>query len=386
MTEKQRLLIPAVLFAAALVVSATSVEAQQPGGTPAPAVTVLDIRPRTVPLTYQYAARVSAIRDVQVRARVGGILLKRNFVEGSTVKAGQVLFLLDPTPYQAALAHAKAQLQQVEAQFNQALREEKRSITLYEKNAGSEKSKDDAVSARELAAASVAAARAQVQTAQLNLDWTSVTAPIDGITSLENVSEGSLIGTSGDAGLLTSITQTEPVYINFSFSDSETAKIARWTEKQRSKGEVASLGVNVTFGDGSAYGHDGVVDFTSATIDRQTGTLQARAIIANPDRQLLPGQFVRATITGVSAENAIVIPEIALMQSPKGPFVYTLDTSGKAKVSPVRLGEKLGDSWLVLAGLVAGDKVITEGIIKVIPGAAVEATASIEATHEMTRN
>lgn len=386
MTTKLRILSPSLLFALAIALAGSSAAAQQANGEPSPAVTVTDIKPQTVALTYQYAARVSAIREVEVRARVGGILLKRNFVEGSTVKAGQVLFTLDPAPYEAALAQANAQLQQAEAQLNQTQREEKRNTALYDKNVGSEKSRDDAISARELAAASVAAARAQVQTAQLNLDYTSVTAPVDGVTSQEKVSEGSLIGTSGDTGLLTSITQTDPVYINFSFSDSETAEIMRLSQSKISKGEGATLGVKIAFGDGSAYSHDGVVDFTSATIDKQTGTLEARAVVANPVRQLLPGQFVRATITGISAENAIVLPEVALMQGPQGQFVYTVDKAGKALVSPVRLGQKLGDNWLVLSGLTAGDKVITEGIIKVIPGASVQVTASLQPSRGVARN
>lgn len=377
MMAKQHIFFPPAALTVVLILLGSPSAAQETTGTPPPAVTVAEMKTQSVPLTYQYAARVSAIREVEVRARVGGILLKRNFVEGSTVKAGQVLFTLDPAPYEAALAQAKAQFQQAVAQFNQAKREEKRNISLYEKNVGSEKSRDDAISARELATASVAATRAQVQTAQLNLDYTSVTAPVDGITSQENVSEGSLIGTSGDTGLLTSITQTDPVYINFSFSDSETGEILRITQSKTSKDESATLGVKIAFGDGSTYGHDGVVDFTAATIDKQTGTLEARAIVANPDRQLLPGQFVRATITGISAENAIVVPEIALMQGPQGQFVYTVDKAGRAQVRPVRLGQKLGDNWLVLSGLTAGDKVIIEGIIKVIPGASVQATASL---------
>lgn len=195
---KQHIFFRSAALALALTLIGSPSAARETTGTPPPAVTVAGMKPQSVPLTYRYAARVSAIREVEVRARVGGILLKRNFVEGSTVKAGRVLFTLDPAPYEAALAQAKAQFQQAVAQLNQAQREEKRNVSLYEKNVGSEKSRDDAISVRELAAASVAATRAQVQTAQLNLDYTSVTAPVDGITSQENVSEGSLIGTSGN--------------------------------------------------------------------------------------------------------------------------------------------------------------------------------------------
>ncbi len=353
---------------------------------PPPPVTVVDVKPQTVPLTYQYAARISAFRQVDVRARVGGILLKRNFIEGSEVKAGDVLFLIDPASYEAALAQAQAQLMQAKAQLSQAQREEKRNIDLFDQKASSEKARDDAISARELAEASVAAAQAQVQTAQLNLDYTKVTAPVGGITSLEQVSEGSLIGTTGDTGLLTSITQLDPVYVNFSFSDAEAAEVRHLIDLRKAKGEAPKLGVKISFGDGSTYDHAGVVDFTSSTIDVSTGTLQARAVVENPDRRLVPGQFVRATVTGVTLDNAIVIPEVSLMQSPQGQFVYTMDKEGKAHVNPVTLGQKIGDNWLVLSGLEAGDKLITEGIIKVRPGSPVQATASNGEPNKVAQN
>jgi len=356
-----------------LFLGALSSQAQQAGQMPPPQVTVVEVKPQTVPLTYEYAARISAYRQVDVRARVGGILLKRNFVEGAEVKAGDVLFLIDPAPYEAALAQAQAQLQQAQAQLTQAQREEKRNINLFDQNAVTQKARDDATSTRQLAEAAVAAAQAQVQTAQLNLDYTKVTAPVGGITSLEQVSEGSLIGTTGDTGLLTSITQLDPVYVNFSFSDTEAAEVRRLIDLKKAKGQAPNLGVKISFGDGTTYDHDGVVDFTSSTIDVSTGTLQARAVVDNPIRRLLPGQFVRATVTGVSLDNAITIPEVALMQSPQGQFVYTIDKDGKARVNPVTLGQKVGSDWLVLSGLSAGDKLITEGIIKVRPGSPVQA-------------
>lgn len=380
MTARSILSPRSSLLAAGLaVLSAFPGYAQQAGQTPPPPpVTVIEVKTQTVPLSYQYAARITAFRQVDVRARVGGILLKRNFIEGAEVKAGDVLFMLDPATYQADVAKSKALLQQAEAQLSQTQREEKRTGSLFDQKVGSEKARDDAISARELAEALVASARAALQTAQLNLDYTSVTAPVDGITSLEHVSEGSLIGTSGDTGLLTSITQLDPVYVNFSFSDIEAAEVRRLVDLKKAKGEAPKLGVKISFGDGTTYNQDGVVDFTSSTIDVSTGTLQARAVVANPDRRLLPGQFVRATVTGVSLDNAIVIPEVALMQSPQGQFVYTVDKDGKAHVNPLTLGQKVGDQWLVLSGLGAGDKLITEGIMKVRPGSPVQATPAGE--------
>lgn len=353
---------------------------------PPPAVTVVELTQKSVALSYQYSARITASRDVNVRAQVGGILLKRNFTEGAHVKAGQPLFSIDPAPYRVALAQANAQLKQAEAQLNQARREEQRSATLFEKNVGSEKSRDDAISVRELAEAAVAVAQAQVAAGQLNLDHTSVVAPVDGLTSMEQVSEGSLIGTDGDAGLLTKITQLDPVYVNFSFSDNETAEVQRLISSKAATGDKPELQVAVTFADGSGYEYTGIVDFTSPTIDKKTGTLQARAVVANPDRRLLPGQFVRARITGVSMDNAITIPDMALMQGPQGQFVYTIDGEGKAKISPVTLGQKIGKEWLVTSGLSAGDKVISEGIMKVMPGAPVQVTESINASTKIAKN
>ncbi|HEU6441026.1 MAG TPA: efflux RND transporter periplasmic adaptor subunit [Microvirga sp.] len=376
-----RSIFPAValcLSAALFLSSNSTASAQQPGGgqAPPPEVTVAEIKAKKVPVTYAYAARISAFREVQVRARVGGILLKRNFTEGAQVNADQVLFEIDPAPFEAELARAKAQLQQAQAQLNQARRDAERALQLFAKGAGSEKSRDDAIAARELAEASVAAARAQVQTAQLNLDYTHVKAPISGITSLEQVPEGSLIGTSGDSSLLTSITQLDPVYVNFAFADREGAEIRRLLKAQNEGAPTKDLKVRITFGDGEVYEHEGTIDFTSSSIDTETGTLQARAVVKNPDHRLVPGQFVRATVTGLTLNDAIVIPEAAVMQGPQGQFVYTINGSGKAEVRPVQLDRQIEGGWIVSSGLRAGDKLVTEGVIKVRPGAPVTASAA----------
>ncbi|SCY93250.1 efflux RND transporter periplasmic adaptor subunit [Microvirga guangxiensis] len=342
---------------------------------PPPQVTVAEIKAKAVTVIYEYAARISAHREVQVRARVGGILLKRNFNEGSTVKAGQVLFEIDPAPFEAELARAKAQLQQAQAQYNQAVRDAERALQLFAKGAGSEKARDDALSAKELGAAAVAAAEAQVRTAQLNLDYTKVKAPISGITSLEQVPEGSLIGTSGDSGLLTSITELDPVYVNFSFADREGAEIRRLLDAQSSKGSPSTnLKVRITFGDGQVYDQEGTIDFTSSSIDTETGTLQARAVVKNPDRRLVPGQFVRAAVDGLILSDAIVVPEAAVMQGPQGQFVYAVNASGQAEVRPVQLGRQVEGGWIAASGLRLGDKIVTEGVIKVRPGAPVTAS------------
>ncbi|MBA8881015.1 efflux RND transporter periplasmic adaptor subunit [Phyllobacterium myrsinacearum] len=370
-----------VFLASATLALNLPANAQQAGSKtpPPPQVTAVAVHPEEVDLSYQYAARITAYRDVQVRARVGGILMKRNFVEGSEVKAGDLLFEIDPAPYEAELARVQAQLQQAQAQYAQSVRDADRAQTLVDQKVQSTAARDTAVSTRDLNAAAVAAAKAQVRTAELNLQYTKVTAPISGVTTREQVSEGSLIGTDAASSLLTSITQTDPVYINFSFTDTEAAEIRRLLDERKAKGlEANKLSVKLSFGDGTVYNHLGTIDFTSSSLDLETGTLGVRAIIDNPDRRLLPGQFVRATVTGVTVNDTIVIPEAALMQGPKGQFVYVVNNEGKAEVRPLNLGQQVNKGWIVLSGLAAGDRVVTEGVIKVKPGQLVSATESVK--------
>jgi membrane fusion protein (multidrug efflux system) len=285
------------------------------------------------------------------------------------VKAGDVLFEIDSRPYAAQLAKAKAQLQQADAQLAQATRDAERYVQLAETGAGTIKARDDALSAKELAAAAVAVATADVQTAQLNLGYTKVTAPISGVTSLDEVPEGSLIGTSGDASLLTTITQRDPAHIIFSASETEITAARALLEAQGAWDNASQvLSVTIMFGDGQTYPQKGVIDFASAGLDPDTGTMRLRATVSNPQGRLLPGQFVRAVIHGFVAENAIVVPHAAVSQGPQGQFVYTVDSEGNAEVRPVQLGREVAVGWIVDSGLKPGDRLITEGIIKVRPG------------------
>lgn len=361
--------------AAFLVFTAQPVMAQAPGaGAPPPAVSFIEIKPHDVPVTYEYAARISAYRAIQVRARVGGILLHRNFVEGTEVKAGDVLFEIDPAPYQAEVEKAQAQVAQAQAQYQQSVIDANRAEQLVQQRVQSAAVRDTAFATRDMNKAAVAAAQAQLRTAQLNLGYTKVTAPISGITSQEQVSEGSLIGTDATSSLLTSITQLDPVYVNFSFTDTEAAEIQRLRKERGATGADADrLKIQILFGDGQAYDQDGTIDFTSSTLDTETGTLGVRAVVQNPDRRLIPGQFVRAAILDIHVKDGITVPKAALMQTPQAQFVYVVDKDEKAEVRPVVIGRELADEWLISDGLKAGDRVITEGVIKVAPGAPVKA-------------
>jgi len=278
-----------------------------------------------VPLNYEYAARVVAYRETEVRARVGGILLHRNFVEGSEVKQGEILFEIDPDKYEAAVASARAQVAQAQANYDQSVRDADRAEELVKQKVQSTSLRDQAFAKRDADEATLMQTKAELRTAELNLEYTKVAAPISGLTSREAVSEGSLIGTDPSSSLLTTITQFDPIYVNFSFADGEYQQIRHLMDEMQQRGEkIDNLKVTVRLGEGVDYPEQGTVDFTSPTIDKQTGTLGARAVIANPDRRLVPGMFVRVTVTGIKMANAMTIPESALVQNSGGQFVYLL--------------------------------------------------------------
>lgn len=348
--------------------------AQAPGGAapPPPAVTVQTIEPRSIPITYEYAGRVVASREVEVRARVGGILLERSFEEGEQVRPDQVLFRIDPREFEAQVALNEAQVQQAQATLGQARRTEERQRELTQRGAASAATLDDATSSRELAEAQVAAAEAQLLTARLSLDYATVTAPVGGITSLEQVPEGSLLSVNT---LMTRISQLDPIYINFSAADTEAIQIRRLIESGAAEGGLADISVEVSFGDGTVYGDKGTIDFTSSSIDTTTGTILSRAVLPNKDQQLLPGQFVRVRVDGLTLDNAIEIPAEALMQNPQGQYVFTVDEAGLAQVRPIRIGREGERTVIVADGLKAGDRVITEGVVKVRPAAPVNISA-----------
>lgn len=348
-----------------------------PPAPPPPSVSVSEIKAGAVPLRFQYAGRVAAFREVEVRARVSGILQEKSFVEGATVKEGDILFRIDPASYQAELARAKAQLQEARAQISRTQRDAERATTLLQRQFGTEKARDDAVSAYELAQASVAGAEAQVKTAEINLGYTTITAPLGGVISLRVLPEGSLVGTGADNSLLTRISQLDPVYVYFSFTDTEATEIRRLIDSGEGKGPVdGKLKVKVSFGDGKKYDREGYVDFTDSNLDLQTGTVRARAVMPNPESKLRPGQFVRVSVEGITRHETVVIPQAAVMQGPQGQFVYAIDVENKASVRPVTIGREVEGGWIVEKGLKAGDRIVREGVIKVKPGALVTVATS----------
>lgn len=341
---------------------------------PPPEVVVEAAKVESLPLQFEYPARTAGYREVQVRAQVSGILQERTYKEGNQVKQGQVLFRIDPRSYQAALARAKGALAQEQARYRQTDRDLKRIRELQKKGFASESELDNAVSNFEQSKANIEAAKAEVQSKQIDLDYTTVEAPISGITSKETVSEGSLM-VAGDpnASLLTQITQLDPLYVNFAAPDREVSSVRQGLKDGSLVREGGQrMTVEIKFSDGSSYPVPGEVDFTDSLIDRSTGTVSARAVVPNPNQALMPGQFVRVVVKGINKPNAITVPERALSQGPNGTFVYVVDEQGLARIRPVGTAHTSGGRWVVESGIAAGDKVIVEGLPKVHPNAPVK--------------
>lgn len=341
---------------------------QKKGMPPPPEVSVLKIIPKTVSPSEEYTGRTAGILQVDVRAQVGGIILKRTYVEGSPVKKGDILFIIDPAPFQAALDQAEGTLEDSKASFEYAEKEWKRIRGLFKKKAVSAKERDEALSQFDQTRALVEQSAAAVEIAKINLGYAYVRAPITGITSKEKRTAGNLVGTGQDDNLLTQMTQFHPIYVNFSYPDSNILQLQRLTEKGGvTTPKNMSFKATLKLADGRDYLHQGYVDFTNSFINQKTGSVEARVIIDNPDAQLLPGQFVRITITGLTLKDALLIPEKAVMQGPQGTFVYKVDDQNKAHMQPVTLGIQINKEMLIENGLKAGDTIITDGMIRVHP-------------------
>jgi len=347
-----------------LVLAACGEAAAPPEAAPAPAkVGIVEARPLPTPVAFEYGGRVMAVRQTEVRARVGGILLARAYTEGAEVQEGDILFRIDPATYQAAADLAQAQVQEADAAVQRARRDQRRAAELLRADVGSRKASDDAASALAQAEASLAAARARLASARLELGYTTVTAPISGVTSLEAVPEGSLVSAGGDSSLLTRITQMETVYVAFAFNRPDLATL--------SEGGAQDLPAQVLLSQDG--GPTGKVSFTEATMDPTTGTVRGRATFANADRRLIPGQFVRIRVSGPMRE-AIRIPQAAVQQDVQGTFAYVVGPDSKAERRAIRLGRRAGGDWIIEDGIRPGDRVIAEGVVKVAEGAPVEPT------------
>ncbi|MHB8746465.1 MAG: efflux RND transporter periplasmic adaptor subunit [Gammaproteobacteria bacterium] len=340
---------------------------QQASGGPAdPAsmalpVTIMEAQPQRVPLVIETVGQTEGSKEVEVQARVSGILTHQYYTEGDTVKAGAKLFSIDRAPYDYALAQARAALAQDQANLEKARRDDARLKPLVDQRAISRKEYDDAGTTIKTAQAAVQASAAKLRDAELNLSYTTVTAPITGVSGRAQHSEGSLVSAGSPTGLLTTVTVTNPIWVRFAFSETETQQL-------RAAGDHAI--VRAILPDGSVYDTVGKLNFAGSTVDATTGTVPVRAEFANPKLVLLPGQFVRLKVT-TGEQQAFLIPQSALFQGDQGKVVFTVSPQNTVAPKPVETDGWSGHDWVVTKGLQAGDKVITDNLMKLRPGAPV---------------
>lgn len=337
----------------------------EPAGKPPPAeVGVITVKRQPVALATELPGRLEATRVAQVRARVAGIVDKRLFTEGGEVKSGQVLYRIESAPYQAAAASARANLARVEATLTQARSQAERYKPLIEANAISKQEFINAVAAQKTAEADVASARASIQTAQINLSYATVTAPISGRIGRSLVTEGALVG-QGDTTPLATIQQIDPMYVNFTQSTTDLLRLRRAVadgQYKRAGGEGAS--VRVLLEDGTPYDRPGKLLFSDVSVDPATGQITLRAEVPNPAGVLLPGMYVRVKLEQARAEDGIVLPQQAVTRGGAGDSVMVVGEGGKVSPRPVKIGSSIDGQWIVLDGLKEGEQVMVDGFQK----------------------
>lgn len=338
---------------------------------PPAAVSVEKVALANLPASFEYVGQTAGSRDVEVRARVAGILIKRNFKEGAPVKKGQSLYTIDPASFQAAYARADADVTAAEARLAQATRTFNRLKPLWEAKAVSQREYDDAASAEQVARADLKGAQARRAESALSVGYTRVESPISGVAGRSVPSEGTLV--SGPDVLLTTVTQTDPAKVRFGIADTDQM---RWrnevTAGQLKLPANEAFEVEVKLADGSVYAHKGKLLFSDTRVSGNTGTVEAEAEIPNPDGVLKPGQFVRVRLLGAVRPNAVRVPARAVLEGPQGKFVYVV-ADNKAMPKPVTVGDQVPEGWIITKGLAAGDNVIVDGMARIFfPGAPVQ--------------
>jgi membrane fusion protein, multidrug efflux system len=366
---------PAAAFAAAVLLGACG----QPAATqqaPVPEVAVQTVGNEPLALELTYAARTAGSREVEVRARVDGILLQRRFEEGRRVRQGQSMFLIDPEPVRARLASAHAEVAVAQARLHEARLQKDRVVPLVEQNVVSESRRDEVVSAFEVAQANLAAAQSSLRMAQLDLEYTDVRAPISGLTSREMLSQGSLVKTDEDSSLLTKIVQIDPLYIEFSVPQAEAALIRATAARagERAPGPSVRL---LLEGD-LEHPQSAAVTFIDNAVDLDSGTVRVRAVLPNAAGEILPGQFVRARVEGVVLAQVVLVPRRALMSGARGTYVWIVGAGEKVEMRLVRTGRSMRNGVVVTEGLAAGERYIVDGVLKVQPGVQVLAVPYAE--------
>jgi len=335
-----------------------------------PEVTVMKVEAKDAPVTFEFVGITASSQQVEVRARVDGFLDDRLYTEGSIIEKGQVMFQMDAKPFKAQLDAARGALSEQQAKLWTARADLKRVKPLAKAKALSLKELDDSQGRVNAAAAAVEMAKADVETAQLNLGYTTVYAPVTGVSSFARIQNGAYV--DQQSGLLTYVAQLDPIWVDFSISEDEMLSMRR----QRKEGLIhfpdKALDVQLVMADASVYPETGKIFFRDANYNTETGTFLVRATFANPDGMLRPGQFVRVRVMGGIRPNAFLVPQQAVLQGAQGFFLWVVDSAGKAQTRNVEVGDWQGDNWFISRGLSNGDRVITDGIVRLAKGTPVK--------------
>jgi len=368
--------LPEAFFVIAAVLAAlagcSKTEAPKPAARPLAEVRVIASRAETIPVIQEHVGRVAAFRSVEVRARVEGILEKRHFTEGTEVKRGQLLYTIDPTPYQTLLNDARAELARAEANLANARSKAARYAPLVKENAISRQDYDDAVTAVKQNEALLASARGAAERARINLGYTRVRANESGRIGATLVPEGRLVG-KGEATHLTTIDRLEPVYVNFTMADRDALIFRRAMSSGEIREADGGSQARVFLPDGTEYDKLGQLDFTDSRVDPNTGTISLRAVMPNQGGNLLPGMFVRVEFISAKRPNTILVPQQAVIKTPTGHIAWVIDNEGRATRRDLVVGRWLREDWIIEKGLGAGESVVVDGYQKLQPGAPVKA-------------
>jgi membrane fusion protein, multidrug efflux system len=329
-------------------------------------VTVMTVAQQDVPVAPEYVAQTQSSRQVNIHARVSGFLEKRVYTEGSTVKEGDVLFLMDQKPFQVQLDQAQAAFKRQQASHTTARQNYERTKPLAEKKALSQKDLDDAKGRFDSTAAAVAQAKAQVEQAKLNLSYTVITSPVNGITSAALQQDGTYINPQNSQ--LTTVEALAPMWVNFSISENELQRHRNEVKSGMVRQPVDSYIVEIILVDGSTFPCTGTITFAAPSYNTQTGTFLLRVSVDNPDGILRPNQFVRVRLKGAVRPNAILVPQRAVQQGSRGHFVWVLDKDDTAAPRPVTVGDWQGNDWFITEGLTGGERIVVDGVMSVRPG------------------
>ena len=363
-TRRPALLLFMVCMLAAAACSSDTAEQ----AAPPPLVEIMDITAEDVDWEPEFIGQTAGFLEVEVRARVGGILEKRLFQEGQFVQQGTQLFQIDPVPYEIELERARGVVAQAEAQLERTRREHVRIAPLFKDNAVSEREHDEAEMAFKAAAADLQVARANLRDAEVRLGYTRVYAPISGIVRKESCSVGTLVATTTEASLLTTMVQVDPLYVNFSVPGSDFTLMKQLKNSGVLLWPEGELEAAVITPDGTLHSQPGLIVFTDSTEDPKTATVRAKVQLPNPDTVLMPGQFVRVKPRGMKLKQAILIPHQAIFVSQQGPAVYVVDKDMQVDLRPITEKLSVGSLRLISAGLADGERIITAGLMKVLPG------------------